>query len=84
MAMVDHASGLHFAPHDYRAGGPVKAAAPDQKASVKGNSLKNDKIPAMLSEGEVVIDRETLADKGPVGKAARLIAKHIEARNAKK
>ena len=28
-----------------------------RESSVEGDSLKNDKIPAMLSEGEGVIDR---------------------------
>jgi hypothetical protein len=62
-------------------GGHVAAKKPSQKAEVSGNSLKNDKIPTMLSDGEVVMDRETLADKGPVGQMARAVAKHIEARN---
>ena len=62
-------------------GGPVKAMAPGQKAVVKGDSLKNDKIPTMLSEGEVVMDKDTLADPGPVGKMARAVAAHIAARN---
>jgi len=62
-------------------GGGVNAASSKQKAKVKGDSLKNDKIPAMLSEGEVVMDRDTLADPGPVGQMARAVAKHIAARN---
>lgn len=59
-------------------GGPVPG-----KSEVKGNSPKNDKVPALLSPGEVVIDKETLKDKGAVGKAARLVADHIENKNAK-
>lgn len=62
-------------------GGDVKAGSPSQKAVVKGDSLKNDKIPTKLSEGEVVMDLDTLADPGPVGKMARAVAAHIEARN---
>lgn len=65
-------------------GGPVNASKPSQKAVVKGDSLKNDKVPAMLSEGEVVMDRETLQDPGPVGKMARAVAMHIKKRNGKK
>lgn len=65
-------------------GGNVKANSPSQKAVAKGDSLKNDKVPAMLSEGEVVMDRETLADKGPVGQMARAVAAHIAKRNKRK
>jgi len=61
-------------------GGNVKAGK-GEKATVEGDSLKNDKIPTMLSEGEVVIDRDTMADQGPIGHMARALAKHIEQRN---
>ncbi len=64
-------------------GGGVAAKNSKQKAKVAGDSFKNDKVPAMLSEGEVVMDRDTLADPGPVGQMARAVAKHIEARNKK-
>lgn len=62
-------------------GGNVKANGPGEKAVKKGDSLSNDKIPAMLSEGEVVIDRDTLADKGPIGQMARALAAHIAKKN---
>lgn len=62
-------------------GGNVRASNSQEKAKIKGDSLKNDKIPAMLSEGEVVMDRDTLSDPGPVGQMARAVAKHIEKRN---
>lgn len=62
-------------------GGPVKAKNTKQKAVVKGDSLKNDKIPAMLSAGEFVIDKDTMQDKGPVGQMARTLAEHIRKRN---
>jgi hypothetical protein len=64
-------------------GAVVKATTPNEKAKKSGNSYSNDKVPAMLSEGEVVIDRDTLDDKGPVGQMARAIRAHIEARNKK-
>ncbi len=64
-------------------GGDVVANKAGEKATVKGDSLENDKIPAMLSEGEVVLDRATLADKGPIGQMARAVARHIEKRNGK-
>lgn len=65
------------------AGGNVRAKNPSQKAVKKGDSLKNDKVPAMLSEGELVVDRDTLADPGPIGQMARAVAHHISQRNKK-
>ncbi len=62
-------------------GGKVMAPTSSQKAKISGDSLQNDKIPAMLSEGEVVIDRDTLNDKGPIGQMARALKMHIENRN---
>lgn len=61
-------------------GGAVKAQSPKEKAKVDGDSYSNDKIPAELSEGEGVIDRETMNDPGPLGKMARLLMQHIEAK----
>lgn len=58
-----------------KAGGPVPGQAP-----VKGNSFKNDKVKALLSPGEGVIDRETMNDKGPVGHAARTLMAIVEAK----
>lgn len=54
------------------------------KAQVPGNSPKNDTVPAMLSPGELVIDRKTLADTGKVGKAARMVQAYINKRNGRK
>jgi hypothetical protein len=51
------------------------------EVSAAKNNYGNDKVPAMLSPGEVVIDHETLHDKGPIGKAARMVADAIESRN---
>jgi hypothetical protein len=61
------------------------------KPKVNRDSLKNDVVPAdiqgggkaMLSPGEVVIDLNTLHDKGPIGQMARALAKHLEAKNGK-
>jgi hypothetical protein len=64
-------------------GGNVSAKGKGQQATVPGDSLKNDKIPTMLSAGEEVIDRETLADPGPIGTMARAVAAHINAKNKK-
>lgn len=62
-------------------GGAVRAEGKKEQAKVKGDSLKNDKVPAMLSEGELVIDRETMQDPGQVGQMARALAAHIQRRN---
>lgn len=69
---------LPFGPMDLKQGGMVNARAPQEEATIQGNNPKNDKIPAMVSEGEAVIDRETMKDPGPMGKMARALAAHIE------
>lgn len=61
--------------------GEAKGGKISGKSEVPGNSPENDKVPALLSPGEVVIDKETLADKGAIGKAARMVADHIAQRN---
>lgn len=43
--------------HKYLRGGVAHADAPGERAVVPGNSPKNDKIPALLSENEVVLPR---------------------------
>src|SRR5580692_10574611 len=50
--------------HKYLSGGDVEADRPGERARVPGNSPKNDRIPAELSEGEVVLPR-TVAHAGP-------------------
>ena len=62
-----------------KAGGSVPG-----KAKVAGNSYSNDKVKALLSPGEGVIDRETMADKGPVGHAARTLMAIVEAKKRTK
>lgn len=64
-------------------GGAINAKDGKEQAEVKGDSLKNDKIPAMLSEGEGVIDRETMEAEGPLGDMARTLMKHVEANKKK-
>lgn len=54
-------------------GGKVKAGAPGQKAVKSGDSYSNDKIPAVLSEGEVVIPRSVMMSKDPVRNGAAFI-----------
>lgn len=63
-------------------GGKVKADGKDQKAIAGKDDYANDKVPVLLSEGEVVIDLDTLKDKGPLGQMARQVAHHISIRNA--
>lgn len=59
--------------HDYRAGGNVKAKNQREKAVMHGNSYANDKIPAVLSEGEVVIPRNVMQSQDPASAAARFV-----------
>lgn len=65
-------------------GGKVNPKDPKEKATVKGDSYSNDKVPALLSQGEFVIDRQTMQDPGPLGKMARTLAQHIQSKNGKK
>lgn len=55
-------------------GGKVDAKKPQQKASVSGDSLQNDKIPAMLSEHEIVIPREIAMHPDAPDKAREFVA----------
>jgi hypothetical protein len=60
----------------YKTGGSVSG-----KAKVSGNSYSNDTVKAMLSPGELVVDRNTMQDKGPAGQMARTLAALIAAKN---
>jgi len=64
-------------------GGGVRASSPGQKAKVSGNSYANDKIPAMLSEGEIVIPRNVLQGPDPARGAADFVAKVLAKRGRK-
>lgn len=55
-------------------GGHVQAQKPSQKAEVAGDSYSNDKIPTILSEGEVVIPRSVMQSPDPVKAAADFVA----------
>lgn len=48
------------------------------KPKVNHNDMKNDTVSAKLSPGEVVIDLNTLNDKGKLGQMARFVAQNIE------
>lgn len=87
-AMPGGGGGQSLMPSAFAQGGPITLSSHllsggnvPGKAEVKGNSKENDKVPVLLSPGEEVIDRETMQDPGPVGKAARMVAAHIKAKN---
>ncbi len=63
-------------------GGHVDAKSPDQKATKSGNSYSNDKVPTLLSEGEVVIPRSVMQGKDPARGAADFVAKVMAKRRA--
>lgn len=65
---------------DYSKGAAVKAKNAAEKAVVPGNSYANDRIPAVLTDGEGVLDVETMQDPGPIGHMARALIKHVEAK----
>lgn len=54
-------------------GGKVKAGQKSEKAVKKDNSLKNDKIPALLSEGEIVLPRSITNHPNAPEMAARFV-----------
>lgn len=61
-------------------GGKVDAKSSSQKAEKSGNSYSNDKIPAMLSEGEIVLPRSVTQSKDPQGAAAKFVAQVLARR----
>lgn len=75
--------GLPFMPHDYRSGGQVVAADPKQKATKPGNNYANDKIPAMLSEKEVVLPREVTQSPNAPQAAAQFMAQVMAGKHRK-
>ncbi len=68
---------------DLKGGGHVKARTPKEKAKKPGNNYSNDTIPAMLSEGEVVIPRSVIQTKNPARGAAEFVAKVLAKRGKK-
>ncbi len=65
-------------------GGNVKASSPAQKPVKEGNSYSNDKIPAMLSEGEIVLPRSVTQGQDPVKAAASFVSQVLAKRKVKK
>jgi hypothetical protein len=64
-------------------GGGIKARTPDEKAVKKGNSYDNDKIPADLEEGSIVIPRSVMQSKDPVRGSADFVSKVLAKRGKK-
>lgn len=64
-------------------GGHVKAKDASQKAVKGGDSYSNDKVPAKLSEGEIVIPRSVTMGKDPIGGSAEFVRKVLAKRGAK-
>lgn len=58
-------------------GGKVKALAPKERAVKKDNSYSNDKVPALLSEGEIVIPRSVTQHPMAPEKAAEFVARTL-------
>ena len=69
---------------DFTGGGHVAATKPAEKAVKPGNSYANDKIKALLSEGEVVIPRSVMDSKDPARGAADFVSKVLAKRKVKK
>jgi hypothetical protein len=61
-------------------GGKVKALNSKEKAVKKDNSYDNDKVPAMLSEGEIVLPRSVTTHPMAPEKAAEFVAKTLAKR----
>lgn len=66
-------------PKDFRTGGHVPG-----QAKVKGDSLKNDTVPAVVSPGEIVLPRSVTQSKDPTGNAAKFVAAVLAHKGKKK
>lgn len=67
---------------DFTSGGNVAAQSDNQKAEKDGNSYDNDKIPAMLSEGEVVLPRSVMQSEDPIKSAVEFVTNILAKRRA--
>lgn len=61
-------------------GGKVSPKKTSQKAVKKGNSYDNDKVPAMLSEGEIVLPRSVTMGKDPLKSSVNFVAEILAKR----
>lgn len=77
---------MKAAPALMKAGGPVgpNVGRVPGKASVPGDSLKNDKVPAMLSAGEIVIPRSITMNKDAGDKAKAFVEALLAKKGMKK
>ncbi len=66
-----------------KGGGNVKATSESQKAEASGNSYQNDKIPAMLSQSEIVLPRSVTLSSDPVSASAKFVAEVLKRRGKK-
>ncbi len=66
-----------------KAGGKVTPHNSKQEAKVEGDSLKNDKIPTLLSQGEIVIPRHITMGPNAPAKAALFVARELAKRGKK-
>lgn len=66
-----------------KSGGKVVAHSAKEKAKVSGDSLKNDEIPTMLSEGELVIPRHIMQHPNAPAMAAQFVAQQLSKRGKK-
>lgn len=64
-------------------GGHVKAQGPSQKAVAKGDSYSNDKVPAKLSEGEIVLPRSVTMSNNPIKDSAAFVEQVLAKRKGK-
>ena len=62
---------------DYRSGGKVDAKSSSEKAVKPGDDYKNDKVKALLSEGEIVIPRSVTQSKDPIRNSAEFVRKAL-------
>lgn len=66
-----------------RKGGKVQAQNRSQRAVKSDDSLSNDKVPAMLSEGEIVIPRHITMHPMAPAMAAQFVANELKKRGKK-
>ncbi len=67
-----------------QSGGHVNAKAISQRAVKSGDSYANDKIPAKLSEGEIVLPRSVTMSGDPINDSARFVSQVLAKRKVKK
>lgn len=84
LAMPKFGAAQGGAAKDFRVGGKVNATSKKERAVKGGNSYANDKIPAVLSEHEIVLPRSVTLSKDPVGEAAKFVASVISKRKSRK